>query len=298
MPPSPNDAILLCHLAPNDAKLPNDANKPAHQCYITSPRRRQQARPPMPCHHLLMMMTTLPKHATSPPRHQPPTMPPSNPTSPVPDDLNDATSPSRMTCRMVGWWDQSSCEEGRTSREDGQGDDEAACIPHAILFCLFFSSMGQCAPCTLPYFFLLEAALLLGDQQGSMHPTCCLVWFAFPPPQNLMYDKVAWIPHAASSLLIFPPFESARWRASHTPSQFVFFFFFSLRGSPPAMTATTRRRESYTPPCFPFLFQHRGSVDLTCCLVLLHSFINEAVCTLHTATFCFLIIFVVTCNFF
>ena len=149
------------------------------------------------------------------------------------------------------------------------------------------------------HFFPLEAALLLGDQWGSVHPTCCLIWFAFPPPQNLMYDKAAWIPHAASSLLIFPPLKVQD--GMHPTCHLDFFFFFSLRGSPPAataVTATTRQHESYTPPYFPFLFQHRGGVDPTCRLVLLRSFINEAVCTLHTATFCFLIIFVVTCNFF
>ena len=181
--------------------------------------------------------------------------------------------------------------------------DEAVCIPHTISFCLFFLSTGQCAPCTPPFFHSffppLEAALLLEDQQRSMHPTCCLVWFAFPPPPKTLC-MMRWCgshmpPHLG---LFFPPSKvrDSVWDARRLD----FFFFFSLRGSPPAATAmmaTTRQRESYTPPHFPFLFQHRGGVDPTRHLVLLHSFINEAVCTLHTATFCFLIIFVVTCNF-
>ena len=156
MSPSPNDATSPRHPAPNDAKPPNDANKPAHQRHVTGPRRRRQARPPTPRHRLPTTTTTLPKHAKSPPRHQPPTTPPSNPTSPVPDDPNDATSPSRTTRRMVGWWDRSSCEEGGTSRVDGQGDDEAACIPHAV-----------------SYPFL--------RRQGGVHLARHPIFFGFPP---------------------------------------------------------------------------------------------------------------------
>ena len=41
---------------------------------------------------------------------------------------------------------------------------------------LHFSSTGRCAPCTPPRF---HSFTLLGDQQGSVHPTRCLVIFLF-----------------------------------------------------------------------------------------------------------------------
>ena len=169
--------------------------------------------------------------------------------------------------------------------------DEAVCIPHAVSFCLFFSSMGWCAPCTLPCFHSF-----------------------FPPwrqPSSEEINGAACIPHAASFGSLFPPKKTScmtRQHESHMPPHLglffspwkvqdsvhptchldFFFFFFSLRGSPPAataMTVTTRQRESYMPPRFPFLFQHQGSVDPTRRLILLHSFINEAVCTLHTVLY-------------
>ena len=168
-------------------------------------------------------------------------------------------------------------------------------------FVFFFSSTGRCAHCTPPCFH-------------SFFPPG-----GGPPPRRSMGQHAS---HTLPRLVRFSPPQKTlymtRWHGSHMPPRLGLFFppskvrdgmhptrhlnlFFPLRGSPPAataMTATTRWRESYMPPRFPFLFQHRGGVDPTHRLVLLHSFINEAVCTLHTATFCFLIIFVVTCNFF
>ena len=174
---------------------------------------------PMPCHRPPMT----------------PTMLPSNATSPVSDGPNDATSLSRVTSRMVGIGDGSSCEEGRmckwTTRQCAshtpscfffhwQGSvhlvccpvfvssfppagspspdiDEAACGKHAILFSLFFCWWGGVHLAHRLVFFLsfCPEALLLGDLRGSVHSTHCLFIFLF------FIDGGGTRPHSGS----FPP---------------------------------------------------------------------------------------------
>ena len=269
MSPSPNDATSPRHPAPNDAKPPNDANKPAHQRHVTGPRRRRQACPPTPRHRLLTMTTTLPKHATSPPCHQPPTMPPSNPTSPVPDDPNNATSPSQTTHRMVGWGDWSSCEEGRTSREDGQGDDEVACIPHAVSY-PFLRRQGSVHLACHPIFFGFPPwrfPPLLQHRRGGVHPTRCLILSLFFVDGAVCTLHTALFSLVLSPPQVPPPLMLTRRRASHMPSRFLSFFLsmgrcapctpscfhsFILPGGPPGRS--TRQRASHMLPRSLFFF--------------------------------------------
>jgi hypothetical protein len=97
--------------------------------------------------------------------------------------------------------------------EDVQGDDEAACIPHAVSF-LFFR------------------------RQGSVHLACCPVFVSsFPPAGSPSpdVDEAACFPHAVSFSLLF----SSTGRCAYcTPPCFHSFF---LPGGPPPGRSTRRR---------------------------------------------------------
>ena len=75
--------------------------------------------------------------------------------------------------------------------------DEAACISHAVLFCLFFRRQGSVHLARRLVFFLsfCPEDLLLGDLRGSVHPTHCLFIFLF------FNDGGGTRPHSGS----FPP---------------------------------------------------------------------------------------------
>jgi hypothetical protein len=151
--------------------------------------------------------------------------------------------------------------------EDVQGDDKAACIPHAVSF-LFFVDRAVCtlhaalfslvlSPPQVPpppmltrrhashtpshflsffhrqgsvhiarrlvfiYSFCLEV-LLLGDQQGGVHPTRCLVIFLY------FIDGGGTRPHSGSfppllgGFFIFPQLYCQRGRCMTHPSPFIY----------------------------------------------------------------------------
>ena len=169
------------------------------------------------------------------PCHWPPTTPttlPSNAMSLVPDGPNDATSPSRVTSRMVGIGDGSSCEEGRMCRGGrmckGMTRRRASHMPSHFFF----------------------------RRQGSVHLACCPVFVSsfppqVPPPLMLTRRRVSHTPSHFLSFLVdgavctlhaalFSFFLSAQrpssweiYEAVCIPHAASLSFFFSLMGVEP-----------------------------------------------------------------
>ena len=132
--------------------------------------------------------------------------------------------------------------------------DKAACFPHAVSFSLFFGRRGSVHLAHRLVFFLsfCPEALLLGDLQGSVHPTRCLFIFlffidgggtrphsgSFPPQKGgfffffpQLYHQWGWCMTRPPRSLRFPPF--------------IGFFFFCSR--------VIAEGAAYNPPAIPSL---------------------------------------------
>ena len=286
---------------PTNATSPasNDNNKPAHQCHVIASRRQRQPCPSM-SHHC----------------HVTPSNPMSL-VSDDPNDTISSSQMTHKIVEWGDWSSckkrRISREDGQGNNEvvciphtilysflHWQSGVQGAHCPiffgfpprgspflwhrwdgmHSTCRLFFFVNRVVCTLHTALFlfiFFPLEAALLLEDQQGSVYPTCCLIWFTFFLPQNFMYNESVWIPHATLSLLIFPPLKV--WDNMHPTRYLNLFFFFSLRGSSPAVIVMTKWHESYSfstlrqygshmPPYFTLFFYQWGGVHFAHCHIL------------------------------